>query len=384
MAAGETAGDPRPWDRWWSHTDPGAPGGPDGRRWPVFGAMFLLPLVVPAVRAALSGGTQALFGLAGVLVYGACYLVFPYVLMAKRPMRVKVAFAVVMLALGWLLVADGASVFTLLFALAVVAFGLPPGWVLVLDGTSILAAFAMLVFGVRLHGDIGDVGTLTGIVVAMFSAARLISTVRHLRAAQEEIAILAVSGERQRLARDLHDILGHSLTTITVKAGLARRVLESAKDIDRAITEIREVEELSRSALSDVRATVSEYREVSLSAELVGARAALRAAEIDADLPHAVDNVRTELQKTFGYVLREAVTNVIRHSGAKLVRVRLGRNWMEISDDGHGAAAGPGNGLRGLRERLAEVGGTLQAESRPGGGFLVRAEVATRVEAVAK
>lgn len=346
--------------------------------------MFLLPLVVPAVRAALSGGTQALFGLAGVLVYGACYLVFPYVLMAKRPMRVKVAFAVVMLALGWLLVADGASVFTLLFALAVVAFGLPPGWVLVLDGTSILAAFAMLVFGVRLHGDIGDVGTLTGIVVAMFSAARLISTVRHLRAAQEEIAILAVSGERQRLARDLHDILGHSLTTITVKAGLARRVLESAKDIDRAITEIREVEELSRSALSDVRATVSEYREVSLSAELVGARAALRAAEIDADLPHAVDNVRTELQKTFGYVLREAVTNVIRHSGAKLVRVRLGRNWMEISDDGHGAAAGPGNGLRGLRERLAEVGGTLQAESRPGGGFLVRAEVATRVEAVAK
>jgi two-component system sensor histidine kinase DesK len=205
--------------------------------------------------------------------------------------------------------------------------------------------------------------------------------VRNLRAANAEIATLAVTAERERLARDLHDILGHSLTTITVKAGLARRVLESANDTERAITEIHEVEGLARSALSDVRATVSEYREVSLSAELVGAQAALRAAEIDADLPHAVDNVRPDLQQPFGYVLREAVTNVLRHSAAKHVKVRFGKTWVEIEDDGVGAPAGAcGNGLRGLAERLAEIGGTLRTEPRSGGGFLVRAEVRPALE----
>jgi two-component system sensor histidine kinase DesK len=127
--------------------------------------------------------------------------------------------------------------------------------------------------------------------------------------------------------------------------------------------------------LSDVRATVSEYREVSLSAELVGARAALRAAEIDAEFPSAVDNVHPDLQPAFGYVLREAVTNVLRHSGAHRVKVRLGRTWMEIEDDGVGVVtASPGNGLRGLQERLAEVGGRLNAAARPEGGFLVRAD----------
>jgi two-component system sensor histidine kinase DesK len=184
-----------------------------------------------------------------------------------------------------------------------------------------------------------------------------------------------VTNERERLARDLHDILGHSLTTITVKAGLARRMLESGNDRDRALDEIREVEGLTRSALSDIRATVSEYREVSLSAEVVGARAALRAAEIDADLPHAVDNVRPDLQRTFGYVLREAVTNVLRHSKAKRVKVRFGKTWLEIEDDGQAVEARPGNGLRGLTERLEAVGGTLSASVRPGGGWLVRAEV---------
>lgn len=101
---------------------------------------------------------------------------------------------------------------------------------------------------------------------------------------------------------------------------------------------------------------------------------ALRAAEIDADLPQAVDNVRTDLHQPFGYVLREAITNVIRHAGAQQVKVRFGRNWLEIEDDGRSAPGSPGNGLRGLRERLARIGGSLVAEPRPGGGFLVRAE----------
>ncbi|TNC27837.1 sensor histidine kinase [Amycolatopsis alkalitolerans] len=343
--------------------------------------VFLLPILVPAARQATSPAGVA--DLLLTILYGACYVVFPFLLFRKRPFGVRVAFAVGTLALGWavmLTVADG-TVYVLLYALAMIAFGVPVGWALVFDGVSIGALALLVQLHVGAHGSLGDVGALLGTTAAMFFMGRLIRTVRSLRAANDEIATLAVNAERERLARDLHDILGHSLTTITVKAGLARRMLQSAHDPERVVTEIHEVEGLARSALADVRATVSEYREVSLSAELVGARAALRAAEIDADLPHAVDNVRPDLQQAFGYVLREAVTNVLRHSRAKHVKVRFGKTWLDIEDDGVGAPVDArGNGLRGLAERLGQIGGTLRAEPREGGGFVVRAEVRPALE----
>ena len=365
---------------------------PDRRRfganWPIIAVLFLLPVIVPTVQDVVTGQVGVARGVPALVllvVYGGCYAFFPLVLFRSGAMAAKVAFSGGMLAIGWVivLVMHEGSVYVLLYALAMIALGLPTRWVLLLDGTSVVAMGVLLVLGVGAHGTRGDFTTVIGVTAALFFMGRLLFTVRSLRAAQSEIATLAVTAERERLARDLHDILGHSLTTITVKAGLARRVLETGGDAGRAVTEIREVESLSRSALSDVRATVSEYREVSLSAEVVGARAALRAAEIDADLPHAVDNVRPDLQQTFGYVLREAVTNVLRHSGAKHVKVRLGRTWMEIEDDGAGAPEGVcGNGLRGLAERLDGVGGTLRAESRAGGGFVLRAEVKPALEAV--
>ncbi|WP_236796178.1 sensor histidine kinase [Amycolatopsis sp. GM8] len=371
------------WDSWWHNA---ATGEPRDRffkfRWPVVAVAFLLPVLIPAVRhASTSSGGVA--DLVLTIAYGGAYAVFPLVLFRDYSLRLKLAFCLGTLALGWLgtlMVVDG-NVYVLLYALAMIAFGLPPGWALILDGASIVAALVLVQLHVGAHGTLGDVGTLAGVTTAMFFMGRLLHTVRRLRAATDEIATLAVSAERARLARDLHDILGHSLTTITVKAGLARRMLESKQDPGRAITEIHEVEGLARSALADVRATVSDYREVSLSAELVGARVALRAAEIEADLPHAVDNVRPDLQQTFGYVLREAVTNVLRHSGAKHVKVRFGRTCLDIEDDGVGAPEGVcGNGLRGLAERLEQVGGTLRAEPRAGGGFVLRAEVRPALE----
>ncbi|MFD2419984.1 sensor histidine kinase [Amycolatopsis pigmentata] len=370
---------------WWSASRSAYARDRVSHRWLVIAVVVLLPILMPAVRAVSQGEVRQV-GIATLVLlipFAFCYLIFPYVLFPARPLAVQLGFVLGMLALAWLLVTNGASVYVLTYAMTVAALGVPPGWFLVFDGLSICAAYAIVLTGGPLNGTVGDVGTVTGLTIALFFVGRLAHAVRHLRAAQEEIATLAVTTERERLARDLHDILGHSLTTITVKAGLARRVLESSSDVDRAITEIREVEQLSRSALSDVRATVSDYREVSLPAEVVGARAALRAAEIDADLPSAVDNVRPDLQQAFGYVLREAVTNVIRHSGAKQVRVRLGRTWIEITDDGEGTTATAGNGLRGLGERLAEIGGTLRAEPRENGGFRVRAEVTEKLEGAA-
>ncbi|MCU1684304.1 MAG: two-component sensor histidine kinase [Amycolatopsis sp.] len=357
-------------------------------RWYLISVAFLLPLLTPAVDEVFSGGHAMWWKTLAVVLlaaYSVCYVAFPLVLPRTR-FDTRLGFCVLMLAIGWGVLAmfGFASLYGLIYATAVIAFALPPAWVVVLDGGSLgLFAVVELLLGNfgRIQGNLTTVAAVTG---ALFFMGRLVRAMRALRQANEEIATLAVAGERERMARDLHDILGHSLTTITVKAGLARRVLESSADKDRAILEIREVEGLSRSALSDVRATVSEYREVSLSAELVGARAALRAAEIDFDLPQAVDNVHPSLQPTFGYVLREAVTNVLRHSSAHRVKVRFGDTWLEIEDDGESSSGGvvSGNGLRGLNERLALVSGTVKAGPRPGGGFLVRAEAP--VEAAAR
>ncbi|RSN63368.1 sensor histidine kinase [Amycolatopsis sp. WAC 04182] len=362
-------------ENWWADMPPRTGSGPHPVKWAVLGLAFILPSFIPTVVELTTDGiTVEELVIAGfLLAYGACYLLFP---LALRPAKRKTSyvFSVVMLLLGLILVfLHDNNPYILIYATVVLAFTLPPAWAVILDGGALLLVLAVhLVAG---KDDFGDLVAVAAITAAMFFMANLARAVRKLEEANREIATLAVAGERERLARDLHDILGHSLTTITVKAGLARRILESGKDDSRALQEIREVEGLTRSALSDIRATVSEYREVSLSAEVAGARAALRAAEIDPDLPHAVDNVDPALQRTFGYVLREAVTNVIRHSGAKRVKVRFGKTWLEVEDDGEGGDAAAGNGLRGLAERLDAVGGTLTATTPSAGGWLVRAEV---------
>ncbi|MPZ80839.1 MAG: sensor histidine kinase [Actinophytocola sp.] len=262
------------------------------------------------------------------------------------------------------------------YAISMALVQLPPLLGLIL-GISVTAA---LLIGTTISDgtpNLGSAAVLIVLTVALFGIRQVIQSNAELRAARDEIAVLAVAEERARLARDLHDVLGHSLTTITVKAGLARRLLESAGEIAPAVAELRDVEHLSRTALAEVRSTVSGYRKPSLAGELVGARAALAAAEIEADLPHAVDNVPAELQEPFAYVLREGVTNVIRHSGARRCEVRLGESWMEVRDDGRGCpgAGAGGHGLSGLTERLAQVGGSLDARPAPEGGFRLRATV---------
>lgn len=211
-----------------------------------------------------------------------------------------------------------------------------------------------------------------------------------LRAANREVARLAVAEERARVARDVHDVLGHSLTTVTLKLGLIRRLLETKPgEVERLIIEVGEAEQLSRQALSEVRATLSGYRSASLSAEVAGARAALASAGIAADLPRAVDNVLPAYQESFAYVLREGVTNVLRHSGATSCEVRLGESWLEVRDNGSAAVEGAGAsrvdgggaGLTGLADRLAAIGGRIDAGPVPGGGFLLRASVSEQVPA---
>jgi two-component system sensor histidine kinase DesK len=197
-----------------------------------------------------------------------------------------------------------------------------------------------------------------------------------LARAREQLVELAVAEERARLARDVHDILGHSLTVITVKTELAGRLLEAAGPdprLDRARAEVADVEALSRVALADVRATAAGTRTVSLPGELAAARQALESAGITADLPIATDEVPASARELFAWTVREGVTNVVRHSGARSCRVRLTAGCVEVCDDGHGPGpSAGGSGLAGLRDRAESAGFALETGRSPEGGFLLR------------
>jgi two-component system, NarL family, sensor histidine kinase DesK len=212
--------------------------------------------------------------------------------------------------------------------------------------------------------------------LAVFGMRRAIQRSVELAKTRADMAELAVQEERNRFARDLHDILGHSLTVITVKAELAGRLI--AANPDRASAEVADVESLARAALADVRAAVAGYRELSLAGELVSARAALKAAEIKADLPTTVDEVPEENRELFAWVVREGVTNVVRHSGAKRCTIRLSAAQIEVSDDGKGPTPGggaSGHGLMGLRERADQAGASVQVGQAPEGGFRLAVRV---------
>lgn len=223
-------------------------------------------------------------------------------------------------------------------------------------------------------GDAPDWGIIQSMAMSAFAVGgirQLIQRNQQLNLARQQLTELAIAEERLRVGRDVHDILGHSLTIITVKTELAQRLMEI--DPGRAKQELVDVERLARESLAGVRSTVGGLREVSLAGELTNARTALRAAEIEADLPVA-DGLPTRHSVVFAWVLREAVTNIVRHSGARHATVRVTPLSIEISDDGGGLGDGKfGSGLSGLSERVRATGGTLTVANRPEGGLRVLA-----------
>ncbi|MFD8230599.1 sensor histidine kinase [Streptomyces sp. NPDC059696] len=205
---------------------------------------------------------------------------------------------------------------------------------------------------------------------AMTGVRELVRTTIALREARATVAQLAANEERLRLARDLHDLLGHSLSLITLKSELAGRMLPGRPD--EAAQQVADIEQVSRQALVDVREAVTGYRRPRLHAELAGARVALTAAGVTAELPAepGLDGVPEDSESALAWALREAVTNVVRHSGARRCAVELVRRQtldgpvleLTVEDDGSGGTGtGDGNGLAGLTERLTRTGGTLEA-----------------------
>ncbi len=196
---------------------------------------------------------------------------------------------------------------------------------------------------------------------------------RKLRKANDEIEHLAKVAERERIARDLHDVLGHTLSVITLKSELAGKLID--RDPQRAGKEIREVEQISRQALTDVRDAIRGYRSKGLAAELAQAKSTLETAGLAVQCDAATTVKLPAMQESvLALAVREAVTNVVRHARAHSCRMRLeqqnGSCRLEIPDDGVGSLNGEGNGLRGMRERVVMLGGTMlretSAETRAG------------------
>src|SRR5580658_7302875 len=190
-----------------------------------------------------------------------------------------------------------------------------------------------------------------------------------LRKANEEIEQLAKVAERERIARDLHDVLGHTLSVITLKSELAGKLID--RDPERAGKEIREVSEISRQALSEVRDAIRGYRSKGLAAELAQAKTTLETAGLTVQCDAASTVKLPAVQESvLSLAVREAVTNVVRHAQAHTCRMRLeqynGSCRLEIQDDGLGSSGDEGDGLRGMRERVEMLGGTLQRETHSG------------------
>lgn len=213
---------------------------------------------------------------------------------------------------------------------------------------------------------------LFGAVLMHFAQAQRAG--RQLIRAQEEIEHLAAVAERERIARDLHDVLGHTLSLVVLKAELAGKLI--ARDADRARAEIRDVEQTARQALQDVRETIRGYR-ATVPGEIEHAQAILAAAGIRCDVAAAPIGVGRAAEETLALALREAATNVVRHSRATSCRIAVAADdrvcTLEVEDDGRGTDATEGSGLLGMRERVAAAGGSVEREAgADGGGTLLR------------
>jgi two-component system, NarL family, sensor histidine kinase DesK len=198
-----------------------------------------------------------------------------------------------------------------------------------------------------------------------------------MRTSEGEMRRLAVIAERERIGRDLHDLLGHTLSLVAVKSALARRVLHA--DPAAADGELADIEHVARQSLAQVREAVTGMRAVALAAEVASARLMLEAVDIQFEFKGAELALGNLAEAALAMGLREAVTNVQRHAHATRVEVQLRVDpelaELSVRDNGRGGVIARGNGLNGMEQRLAALGGQLLLESTPGSGTLLRMRV---------
>jgi two-component system, NarL family, sensor histidine kinase DesK len=249
------------------------------------------------------------------------------------------------------------------------------------DAYVAIASLAVVTFGLGVVSGMAWL-VLPTAAIGLWATAfvRQVAAVAELRSAREELARMAVNEERLRFARDLHDLLGHSLSLITLKSELAGRLLPD--EPEKAEAEVSDIEEVARQALGEVREAVAGYRSPTLDEELTGAREMLGAADISCRIENEAGLLPKEIDGVLAWAVREGTTNVIRHSQAQNCLIVLAREadkvHAEITDDGRGETNEgiSGSGLSGLAERVAGFGdGEFEAGPQPGGGFRLRVDL---------
>ena len=353
------------------------------QRWIKLGRLFMVAWLsffiypVAALVTARFDSDSRVFGLALLLALALLWGWFWLRIVAGPDRRFAVPVTVVATLLLVLFTLRTPPQYGSLFLYAVIMAGAAFNWRIGLPAVLVLSVLSGAVELARGESITNATGQLLNELLVGGTAVAgrlLIEANQQLSLAREQIARLAVGEERLRFARDLHDLIGHSLSVIALKSELAGRLIKTTPGL--AAREVEDIEKVSRDALREVREAVAGYRQPTLAAELAGAHEALTAAGIEyhvdqdhAPLPPAVEAV-------LAWTVREGVTNVMRHSQAKRCAIRItnqdGSATVEVVDDGRGGTLQPGSGLRGLRERVLERGGTLTAEPLPHEGFRLR------------
>jgi two-component system sensor histidine kinase DesK len=342
--------------------------------------MFPLLEAASAVRGPLAGSGLAVFAVLYALVAWSGF---------DRPTRGRLAVAgyAVLVVLGVALaIANGRHWLILLVFVTAAGVALYGGEPRPHLPYAIIALGAVATIGIglirRLPG--AEIGTVAFSVLLsgglVFAVRQLLRLVRELRDTREALAVAAVAQERLRFSRDLHDLLGHTLSVIVVKAEVVRRLAE--RDPAAAAAQAADIEDVGRRALVEIREAVTGYREDGLAAELSRARDSLAAAGIAATVVRSATPLPPATDRLLAWVVREATTNVVRHSGARHCEIEIvsgnGVVSLAVRDDGDFTGdlpAGAGHGLRGLAERLAAASGTLTTSERDNGGLALEARV---------
>ena len=335
--------------------------------------MWVFFLIVPIIQLLLGSFAwwQRLLGLTGVLGFIAGYVwafstpdnraprvgVPPTGLPTRillRELAVQAFFTVLTLpALGWWTVCFFPFFCSLLLFSTTLRRGIPT----VVIATGLLVA-ASLLWNTHpeSHWQVLSI-SLTEVPIII---ARIAVELQERRtSAERELALIS---QREAVGRDVHDILGHSLTVLTLKAEVARRLIE--RDPAAASRELDEVITLARGALTDVRSTVTRLRSPDLASQVEATRTALSAAQISVDITGSAQDIPERQRAVLAWALREATTNIVRHARAATVAVHLEPGLLRVSDDGVGLAGDkPGNGLEGLRSRIEQEGGCLTMTS---------------------
>jgi two-component system sensor histidine kinase DesK len=371
-AGADAAGHPLTWRR----------GRPQGRFGLPAALVWLAFIVFPLIDAVTNRGPALghLLAIGGTALFVVAYvwLVFNAFGVRQTLLTQSVGLILVLIAVLLTVLDRPAWGFLFTYCAACAAVIVPPRYSFpsVLSLT-LLAAACCLLGGGGAGGAFGYGASTIGIGLLMVLMRDLRVRNAELLAARAELARVAVAEERERFARDLHDLLGHTLSVIALKAELAGKLLPGSPE--RAVQEVGEVEDVARQALGEVRLAVSGYRQPTLDGELAGARLALSAAGIEADVVRPSVTLAPDVEAVLAWTVREGATNVIRHSGASRCTVRvaagLANASVEVIDDGgrerggslneigagDGRGGAGGHGLAGLRERARALHGRVDA-----------------------